>query len=88
MKLPRFGTDWRRRWCYTARGNQLHRVASISYVDADRIVGHGATACGLFAELHMPGFIGRMGSPRCRKCCDVAGIAHGTGAPTNEGIDA
>lgn len=87
--LPRFGDDWRMRWWQKQRGDQmLHRVAAITYSDSDEVAGHGATACGQFAELHMPGTFSRLAEIRCPKCCLVAGVPEGEGAPFNEGIDA
>jgi hypothetical protein len=86
MDLPMFGADWRMRWWQTPRRQTLHRVAAISFADDDRIWGHGATACGMFAELHMPGIFSRMGAPRCALCCAVVGLPAGNGAPFNAGL--
>lgn len=87
--LPRFGDDWRMRWWQKQRGGPtLHRVAAITFADSDRISGQGATACGEFTGMSMPGTYSRMCAKRCRKCCLVAGVPEGEGAPFNEGIDA
>ena len=88
MMLPRFGKDWRKRWLQSGNRARLHRVASIAWADSDEIWGHGATACGEFGELHMPGILSRMGAPRCERCCAVARIPAGAGAPFNAGLDA
>jgi hypothetical protein len=63
-------------------------VSSITWEDDDAIAGHGATACGRFARLQMPGIFSRMGLKRCTACCKVVGIPPGDGAPFNEGLDA
>jgi hypothetical protein len=86
--LPMFGRDWRKRWLQLRAGVRLHRVASITWADDDEIWGHGATACGEFAEMHMPGLFSRMSAPRCLLCCHAAGVPPGDGAPFNQGIDA
>jgi hypothetical protein len=86
LDLPMFGTDWRQRWLQISNRSTLHRVSSITWADNDEIWGHGATACGEFATLHMPGIFSRMWSPRCRVCCHVAGVPPGDGAPWNSGI--
>jgi hypothetical protein len=88
MRLPRFGDDWRKRWMQLRDNGTLHRVAAITWADSDEIGGHGTTACGRFAELHMPGVISRMAATRCRLCCLVAKVPPGEGAPFNQGIDA
>jgi len=88
MRLPRFGKDWRCRWLVTPAWGALHRVSSITWDDDDRIAGYGATACGRFARMFMPGFVSRMGLRRCSACCRAAGVPPGVGAPFNQGIDA
>lgn len=86
--LPRFGDDWRRRWFYLEKGTLLHRIAAITFEDDARINGFGATACGRFGFMWMPGLIGRTGATRCRHCCGEVGVQGGYGAPFNQGIDA
>lgn len=88
MSLPRFGKDWRCRWLVLPRWGALHRVAWIDWEDDDHIAGIGSTACGRMGRLFMPGFMSRMGLPRCARCCAAAGVPRGDGAPFNQGIDA
>jgi hypothetical protein len=88
LNAPRFGKDWRMRWFYLGDGAQLHRIAAITFQDEDRINGHGATACGRFGFMWMPGLGGRIGARRCPSCCKEMGVPQGSGAPFNEGIDA
>lgn len=87
MSLPRMA-EWRERWLQFSGGRTLHRVASITWEDADRIAGHGVTACSQFKRLVLPGVLSRLGAPRCRVCCAIAGLPDGKGAPMNQGIDA
>lgn len=76
------------RWWQEPGRSKLHRVAAVSFDDDDRISGQGATACGLFIVMRMPGMFSRKGAMRCWACCSVANVPNGRGAPFNEGIDA
>lgn len=63
---------------------RLHYVVEIEWDDEDRISGYGRTACGLRRFLVMPGFLSRIGLPRCAHCCRRVGIPLGRGTPENE----
>jgi hypothetical protein len=75
MTLPRWGV--------------LHRVAELEVEGFDGDVlphGNGRTVCGRTGYLSMPGFVSRMGLPRCAYCCSRLGIPRGDGHPYNAGI--
>ncbi|MEY2653375.1 MAG: hypothetical protein RLZZ524_402 [Pseudomonadota bacterium] len=86
--LPRFGKHWHLRWLVTPSYSVLHRVAWIDWEDADRLRGIGMAACGRMDLLLVPGLFSRMLLDRCSRCCAVANVPRGVGAPYNEGIDA
>ena len=47
--------------------------------------GHTLTAaCGSTFVATLPGFMSRMGAPRCKRCCSVLGVPDGDGAPVND----
>ena len=84
---PSFGDVWRKRWVYF--GTVLHRVAAMDDEDweADGLIpigGMGTTACGYRRRLGMPGFLSRMYMKRCPRCCRLAGVRQGKGAPFND----
>jgi hypothetical protein len=88
--LPLPDEHWHSRWLVLPSWNRLHRVSDdIVWEgdDADDMVqGTGTTLCGRKGLLVMPGFLSRMGMPRCAHCCRLAGVPQGDGAPFNQGI--
>ena len=86
---PTFGLDWRKRWVQIGCSIALHRLAGAARDDweADGLTplsAQGKTACGRRGRLAMPGVFSRMGAPRCKRCCRMAGIPAGHGAPYND----
>jgi hypothetical protein len=92
---------WRWRWLYRweGRSTRMHRLVKMTAFNPegstgsevpkrvrDYMVAEGTTACGLKGWFSMPGISGRLGAPRCPKCCDVIGIPRGDGAPYNVGV--
>jgi hypothetical protein len=86
--LPRFGKHWYLRWLVTPRYSVLHRVAWIDWESPASPNGVGMTACGRMDLLLVPGVFSRLLLKRCTRCCAVADVPRGVGAPYNEGIDA
>lgn len=76
------------RWVMIAYGGQLHRVAK-RHADqqSHHVIGEVVTACGVTRNAYAPGSIHRPHRPRCKQCCETAGVPYGTGAPWDEGID-
>jgi hypothetical protein len=77
-------------WLLAATGDELH-FAALSDVDAVRVVNdagmHQETGlvCGeVTAGVYLPGWLSRMGAPRCAGCCEALGYPAGVGAPRND----
>jgi len=83
LPIPR--DRWHSRWLVFPRSwTALHRVATIEWEGGeDMIAGTGATVCGRRGRMIMPGFMSRLGLPRCAHCCRRLGIPAGNGAPFN-----
>jgi hypothetical protein len=86
VPLPLPDEHWRSRWLVLPSWNRLHRVSEIVWDDENMIDGVGTTLCGRAGYLTMPGFLSRMGLPRCAHCCRLAGVPRGDGAPFNQDI--
>ena len=78
--------DWRSRWCNSAGSRRLHRVRRVDNRRKwnDYPSGYGETVCGRRGLLYMPGFIGRLSTERCAKCCQALKVPRGCGAPYND----
>lgn len=77
-----------RRWLVLPAWGVLHRVSAIEWsADHDETQGQGVTCCGRSGVLAMPGVFSRIGLPRCKRCCKVAGVPEGNGAPFNHDIE-
>lgn len=44
----------------------------------------GVSLCGLDGLWSIPGFLSRLGLPRCAHCCRTLSIPQGNGTPANE----
>lgn len=91
MRLPFTSREeWVYRWLVLPSWGRLHRVRRLSnhgrLMDGEGI--RGRTVCGRRGKLIVPGFMSRLGLPRCTVCCKRLGVARGDGAPCNKGIDA
>ena len=78
--------NWVWRWCQTRAGRILHRLSDIDeQLDTEFIgrSGQGKSLCGISGRFFMPGIFSRLGAMRCKKCCKLAGIYRGYGAPYN-----
>lgn len=86
LRLP--AKNWASRWLVLPSWNRLHRVSEIEWDEewGGKIRGRGRTVCGRSGLLLMPGFMSRLGLPRCRHCCRMMKIPDGDGNPYNHGI--
>jgi hypothetical protein len=78
---------WQWRWMRLGNGRLFHRVAVWEPYAPLGESGFAAMACGRAGRAEMPGVLSRMHAPRCVRCCKIAGVPLGNGAPHNEGID-
>jgi hypothetical protein len=85
--LPIPDDHWRSRWLVLPSWGRLHRVSDIEWDDEYMIGGTGTTLCGRTGYLTMPGVFSRLGKPRCARCCRLAGVPEGDGAPFNGHIE-
>lgn len=78
---------WHSRWLvFPVSWSRLHRVSEIEWEDENMIGGRGVTLCGRSGYLTMPGILSRMDLARCARCCRLAGVPRGDGAPFNDDI--
>lgn len=66
---------------------ELHRILAVKWDwSLGAVGGVGTIACRPWIELgvEVPGVLGRLGAPRCRECCRIAGVAEGAGNPHND----
>ena len=78
-------------WFHSPSGDRLHYIpeAADNYEFWERacwgsdVRSKSLAACGLKTDWIAPGIFSRMGMPRCKRCCDLAGIPYGDGTPFN-----
>ena len=73
--------DWD--WACTTSGQVLHDVARFTFDPDYETSAIGVASCGLRGRFAVPGFLSRMGAPRCRHCCNRLAIPNGDGSPKN-----
>ena len=76
-------------WLVLPSWNRLHRVVDMRWVGGEwdiECMGEGRALCGASGEFCVPGFLSRMGLPRCAHCCDRLGIPRGSGNTINAHI--
>lgn len=75
-------------WLYVRGcGERLHFVGSVTEWTQEMVDGGGLhlrAACGLRAQMALPGVLARLGRPRCKRCCKAIGITQGNGCPAND----
>ncbi len=87
MKLPWTKPKyWTYRWVQLAERGVLHRVRHAedrrSWLIDKR--GTAETVCGKTGTAWMPGFLSRLGCPRCARCCRALDLRRGLGSPYND----
>lgn len=76
-------------WLCLESWRVLHRISAITPADIDDGLpnGQGRALCGASGHFIVPGFMSRMGLPRCAHCCRLLGIPRGIGNTLNGRID-
>jgi hypothetical protein len=76
-------------WLVLPSWNRLHRIQEIAWEGGspeEECQGQGRALCGAEGWFYIPGFLSRMGLPRCAHCCDKLGIPRGNGNTLNRKI--
>lgn len=73
-------------WVHTRddKYRKLHAAVGLHPYFDDDTAGFASTLCGRSGWLAVPGVFSRMSTPRCKRCCRLAGIPAGDGSPKND----